>query len=221
MVFCISNLQQYNGISSRPKSISKVGYQQREMQQQNQPCFAGCGRLKTRASISRLKGNQISSWSHMLNLSEADEFSASSPFSLFPFFFHGFFCNTAQWFIVVFVWYLADVVQSLFAQIGCSSCSLFLASSTSRISGSLSLLIWYHAAVVQWSNCPDWMISVFGSAVGRALDLAGASTGCLPRATAMGDTSALGYFADAVFLVAASSSDAAEAGHNVELNITA
>ncbi|GMH28199.1 hypothetical protein Nepgr_030042 [Nepenthes gracilis] len=53
------------------------------------------------------------------------------------------------------------------------------------------------------------------------LDLAGASTGCLPRATAVGATSALGSFADVEFLVAASSSDAAEAGRNVELNIAA
>ncbi|GMH08883.1 hypothetical protein Nepgr_010723 [Nepenthes gracilis] len=42
-------------------------------------------RLKTRASVSRLKGNQISSWSHVLNLSEAAEFSASSPLSLFTY----------------------------------------------------------------------------------------------------------------------------------------
>ncbi|GMH02183.1 hypothetical protein Nepgr_004022 [Nepenthes gracilis] len=49
-------------------------------------------------------------------------------------------------------------------------------------------------------------------------DLPGAPTGCLPRATAVG-ASALGSLANAECLVAASSSDAAAAGCNVELNI--
>ncbi|GMH04784.1 hypothetical protein Nepgr_006624 [Nepenthes gracilis] len=40
-----------------------------------------------------------------------------------------------------------------------------MASSTSRLSGSLQLLVWYHADVAQWSICPDWMISVFVSSV--------------------------------------------------------